>query len=503
IMSLKINHNVAALNSWRNLQKTDSEMNKTLERLSSGNKLNRAADGPASLVIAEQMKAQVASMEQATQNSEMAVSLVQTAEASLAEVNNILISMRQLALHAANEGGNDDKMLAADQAEMDNALKTIDGISQQAQFGTRMLLDGSNGIGGVAVGEGMRFVKAEVDTASSPADGYKIDISEVATKARLEGERSLTQEEMDQGNIQLTLHEGGRSLTYYTKVGETMDAMLRNLQLLIDQNGLKLDVGLTDDQRLFVEHQEFGSEPSFGAMTSVEGLLTENANELEEAVQGSDVQGTIGGELAYGEGQYLTGAKGTAAEGLTIQYSGGVKTKPQTDDQGNPILDDQGQPVAPAEMAEGAAYVTNNSLNFQVGPGQDMNTRIDLPNLNTHTMSRGVENDSGYTSLGEIDLTTFQGAQDALKMIDQSIYEVTSMRGKLGAFQKNTLETNLNNLRYSQENLIAAESSLRDVDMAKEMSQFTKQQILLSSGVAMLGQANQTPKSVLSLLNGN
>src|SRR3989339_465304 len=157
-MSLKINHNVAAINSWRNLQKTDEAMNKTLERLSSGSKLNRAADGPASLVIAEQMKAQVSSMEQATQNSELAVSLVQTAEGSLNEVNNILVSMRQLALHASNEGGNDDKMLAADQAEMINALKTIDGISSQAQFGTRMLLDGSNGIGGVAVGEGMRFV---------------------------------------------------------------------------------------------------------------------------------------------------------------------------------------------------------------------------------------------------------------------------------------------------------------------------------------------------------
>lgn len=502
-MSLKINHNVAALNSWRNLQKTDSEMNKTLERLSSGNKLNRAADGPASLVIAEQMKAQVQSLEQATQNSELAVSLVQTAEASLAEVNNILINMRQLALHAANEGGNDDKMLAADQAEIDNSLKTIDGISQQAQFGTRMLLDGSNGIGGVAVGEGMRFVKADTETKSSPADGYKVDVTQVATKARLEGSRTLTQEEMDRGDVQITLHEGGRSLTYFSKVGETMDAMLRNLQLLIDQNGLKLDVGLTDDKRLFVEHQEYGSEPSFGAMVSVDGLLADGANELQEAVQGMDVQGTIGGELAYGEGQYLTGAKGTDAEGLTVQYSGGVKTQPQLDAQGNPILDENGQPVPPEAMTEGHVYVTNNSLNFQVGPGQDMAARIDLPNLNTHTMSRGVDNDSGYSSLGEIDVTTFQGAQDALKLIDQSIYEVTNMRGKLGAFQKNTLETNLNNLRYSQENLVAAESSLRDVDMAKEMSQFTKQQILLSSGVAMLGQANQTPKSVLSLLNGN
>ncbi|OGH02411.1 MAG: hypothetical protein A2600_06585 [Candidatus Lambdaproteobacteria bacterium RIFOXYD1_FULL_56_27] len=501
-MSLKINHNVAAMNSWRNLQKTDEQMNKTLERLSSGSKLNRAADGPASLVIAEQMRAQVKSMEQASQNSEMAISMVQTAEASMNEVNNILVSMRQLALHASNEGGNDDKMLAADQSEIENALKTIDGISQQAQFGTRMLLDGSNGIGGVAVGDGLRFVKAATDTASSPADGYKIDVTQVATKARLEGERTLTQEEINAGGIQFSLHEGGRSLSYYTKVGETMDAILRNLQLLSQQNGLKLDFGLTDDKRLYVEHQNYGSEPSFGAMVTADGILTEKGNTLEEAVQGSDVQGTIGGEMAYGEGQFLTAAKGTKADGLTVEYSGGVKTSPQTDANGQPVLGPDGQPVPPEDMAEGHVYVTNNSLNFQVGPGQNMTSKIDLPNLNTHTISRGIDNSSGFTSLGEIDVTTFQGAQDALLLIDSAINQVTSQRGKLGAFQKNTLESNLNNLRYSTENLVSAESSLRDVDMASEMSEFTKQQILLSSGVAMLGQANQTPKSVLALING-
>jgi len=501
-MSLKINHNVAAMNSWRNLQKTDAEMNKTLERLSSGSKLNRAADGPANLVIAEQMKAQVKSMEQASENSELAISMVQTAEASLNEVNNILVSLRQLALHAANEGGNDDKMLAADQSEIDNALATIDGISKQAQFGSRMLLDGSNGIGGVATGDGLRYIKAEVDTKSSPADGYEVDIEQVATKARLEGERPLSEEEINAGGIQIALTEGGRSLSYFSKVGETMDTMLRNLQLLADQNDLKVNVGLTEDKRMFVEHQEYGSEPSFSAMVSVGGLLTSEANQMEESIQGNDVQGTIGGEMAYGEGQFLTAAKNSKADGLTVEYTGGVKSTPKVDAQGNPAVDAEGKPLPPEGTIEGTVIVTNNSLHFQVGPGQGMGSRIDLPNMNTHTLSRGIENDSGFESLGELDVTTLQGAQDSLDLIDQAIYQVTSQRGKLGAFQKNTLESNLNNLRYSTENLVSAESVLRDVDMAKEMSEFTKQQILLSSGMAMLGQANQTPKSVLSLING-
>ena len=501
-MSLKINHNVAALNSWRNLHATDAKMGKTLERLSSGSKLNRAADGPANLVIAEQMKGQVKSMEQAINNSELAVSMVQTAEASMNEVNNILVSMRQLSLHAANEGANDDKMLAADQSEMDNALRTIDGIAKQAQFGSRNLLDGSNGISGVAVGENVRFIRSDVTAQSSPADGYIIDVNEVATKARVEGERPLNQDEIDLGGVQFTLHEGGKSVTYYSQVGETMDTMLKNLQQMITQSDLKLNAGLTEDNRLFIEHQEYGSEPSFGVMVNAEGVLGSEANVLQESIQGTDLQGTIGGELAHGDGQFLTAAKGTRAEGTVVQYMGGIKSKPIMDEKGNPVLDATGKPLPPKAQAEGAVYVTNNSLSFQVGPNQGQVSKIDLPNTNTHMLSRGIENESGFKSLGELDITTAQGAQDALKLIDQSIYEITSARGNLGAFQKNTLETNLNSLRYATENLVAAESGIRDTDMAAEMSEFTKQQILLASGTAMLGQANQTPKAVLSLLNG-
>jgi len=500
-MGLRINHNVAAINSWRNLKATDEAMNTTLERLSSGYKINRAADGPANLVISEQMRAQVKSMEQAVSNSELAIAMVQTSEASLNEVNNILVSMRQLALHAANEGANDDKMLAADQAEIENALRTIDGISDQAQFGSRFLLDGSNGISGVAVGEGVSFVRADVQTQSSPADGYSIDIAEAATKARLEGERTLSQDEINAGGVQVTLHEGGKSVTYYTKVGETMETIVRNMNQRIEQNGLALDLGLTDDGRLFVEHQEYGSEPSFGAICSIAGILTDEENVLQEAVQGLDVQGTIGGELAHGEGLYLTAAKGTRAEGTTVKYEGGVKTKPQLDAEGKPLLDEEGRPLPPLPTHEGSVYVANNSLNFQVGPNQAQTASVNLPNVNTHVLAKMVANDSGYQSLSDLDVTTFQGAQDALKMIDQAVFEVSAARGNLGAFQKNTLESNLNNLRYASENLVSAESVIRDTDMAAEMSEFTKQQILLASGTAMLGQANQTPKAVLSLLN--
>ena len=501
-MSLRINHNTAAINSWRNLQKTDAAMSKTLEKLSSGYAINRAADDPASLVISEQMRAQVSSLEQATSNSELAISMIQVAESSLNEVNSILVNMRQLALHAANEGANDDRMLAADQAEVDNAIKTIEGIAKQSQFGSRFLLDGSNGISGTAIGEGITYIQADVESKSSPADGYSVDITQEATKSRMEGERSLTQEEIDSGNIEFTMSEGGKSFTYISKVGETMDTIVNRMQVLADQNRLSINVGVTDDKRFFAEHELFGSEPNFGVVSSHAGVLTQDAGVLEEGVQGQDVQGTIGGEMAHGDGQFLTAAEATKAEGTVIQYTGGLKKVAQTDELGNPKLDQSGQPLPPRDMAEGAVFVTNNALTFQIGPNQDQTASTPLPNVSTRIMSRNIENESGFQSLGEIDVTTLQGAQDAMKLIDQAIYEVTSARGNLGAFQKNTLESNLNNLRYATENLTASESALRDTDMAREMSEFTKHQILMAAGTAMLGQANQTPNSVLSLLNG-
>ena len=154
-MALRVNSNIAALNALRHLQQTEQELGVNLERLSSGRKINHAADGPASLVISEQMKTQISGLGQAIRNSESSISMIQTTEGALNEVSNILINLRQLAVHAANEGTNDEKMLQADQNEVDNLLSTLKNISRNTQFGTRTLLDGSNSATGVVIGNGL------------------------------------------------------------------------------------------------------------------------------------------------------------------------------------------------------------------------------------------------------------------------------------------------------------------------------------------------------------
>ena len=148
----------------------------------------------------------------------------------------------------------------------------------------------------------------------------------------------------------------------------------------------------------------------------------------------------------------------------------------------------------------GRVYISQNSVRFQVGAGQNQTVGISIKGLKTDFLAQNIVNKSDFKSLADIDLRTYQGAQDSLELIDNAIGEVSEDRAKLGAFQKNTLENNLTNLRVANENLISSESVIRDVDMAKEMAEYTKNQIKTQSATAMLAQANQEPEKVRTLL---
>ena len=307
-MSLRINNNIESMNAHRSLLMNDRALSKSLERLASGQKVNRAADDPAALVISEHMRAQVSGMEQAIRNNEVAISLVQTAEGSMNEISSILVSLRQRAISAANVGASDQDMINANQAEVENGLKSIDRVVSSTQFGHYKLLDGTNA--------------AKIET-----------------------------------------NEDGSIST---------------------QEGLRFHVGPN------AEHM---------ASTSIRDMST---NQL--------------GRIKVPEGE--------------------------------------------------------------------------LPNK------------SNFMSLADIDVRNEQGAQDALAIIDQSLTEVATVRGELGAFQKHTLESNLTSLQVAAENMTAAESTIRDTDMAQELATFTRNQIMTQSATAQLAQANAMPQHVLRLLNG-
>jgi len=165
-MALTVANNVSSLTAQHNLARSSSSLSKSLERLSSGLKVNRGADGPAALVISEKQRAQIAGLHSAIENSEKAVSVVQTAEGVLNEINGLLVKVRSLALDSANTGVNDADALAANQAEITNALDTIDRIASNTQFTNKKLLDGSSGVNGVVTDTDVSFIKATANTAA-------------------------------------------------------------------------------------------------------------------------------------------------------------------------------------------------------------------------------------------------------------------------------------------------------------------------------------------------
>ncbi len=512
-MSLRINHNTAAINSHRNLQANQTAMARTLERLSSGLKINRAAEGPASLVISEQMRAQIAGMNQAIDNSETAVSLIQTTEANLSEINNLLVGIRQLAIHASNEAVNDEVMLAADQQEIDNALATIDRISDQAQFGQKKLLDGSRGASGTTTGGYLEFVGASLETGDSREHGFDVKITQAASKAGVQGTTTVTDEIVKAGET-LTIIENGKMATYTSNADDTKETMVQNLLSEVNRKGLNVDVIMDEVGTLQVLHKEYGSDYSFQVSSSTAGLLSQESGQIQVSERGNDVKGTINGESAVGHGQVLTGVKGASCvDGLSVRFYGEGKdliVPPSCTVADLEYAEGEEPPgTQPAQQLEipeegvsvGRVFVAQNSMKFQVGANRGQTVGISVQNLGTEQLAKGVRNHSRFDSLRDVDVTNFQGAQDTLKMVDQAIDDVTALRGELGAFQKNTLEANLSNLRIANENLISSESVIRDVDMAKEMAQFTRNQIMTQSATAMLAQANQLPQNVLQLLS--
>ncbi|MBF0238298.1 MAG: flagellin [SAR324 cluster bacterium] len=531
---MRVNTNIAAMTALRNLDHTSRMTQKNLQRLSSGQKINSAADSPAGLMISESMRAQISGLEQATKNSETSIAMVQTAEGALNEVSNILVNMRQLAIHAANEGANDEKMLEADQNEIENLLFSIDQIAKNTQFGTKTLLDGSTGASGVAVGDGLVFVEATDQTKPSPERGYAVNITQVATRAIASGSREITVNDARE-EMSFVINEGGKTASLSTSKGEIHEQLstllknhdrspelftaeetsenirelvARHLQRKTEEAGLQVDVYIDESGMLTVRHREFGGKPSFSITGNVDGVFSAKANEAVIAEEGKDVAGLIDGELAFGDGQFLVGAPGTPAEGLKLKFDKVLGTKieevldPETNEviSKNVVKEDNNTLVG--GDVEGYIHVSQQSLGYQVGPNFGQQIHLSLTDIRSNKLSRSVENSSGFGSLSDIDVTNSDGSQNSILMIDGAISEISNLRAKLGSFQKNALETNLNYLKVATENLSNSESIIRDADMAAEMSDFTKNQIMLASGTAMAAQANQIPKSVLQLLNG-
>lgn len=470
-MSLRINLNSAGLAAHRNLSAVDGKLGKSIERLSSGFRVNNAADDPAGLVISEKLRAQVSGLGMAIKNASDGVNIVKTAEAALTEVHSLLRTMRDLSVHAANAGANDDAALAADQAQITQAIGSLNKIAQETMFGQKKLLNGDAGINAAITGSAVNAMDLSKSGLTADATIY-VDVKQAATKATLNSKTGFANAaaawgsagDMNINNVQVTW-----------AAGATVQNVIDAINAKTSSTGV---VASFDTDHVVLTQQSYGS----GAQITVTNGTEFNAAAAATAnAAGVDATAEITTDGAAG---HISDGVWNSGSGLTLK-----------DSLGNTIVLAEGSNSVSDKGAQATAQV--GTLVFQVGAYANQTRTVALQDVSASKL--GTTAVSGQ-NVSTIDVTTAAGAQNAMKILDAAISDVSTIRATLGALQTQTLESSINSLTVAKENIAASESTIRDTDMAAEMVDFTKYQILQQAGVSMLAQANQAPQALLSLL---
>jgi flagellin len=494
-MSLRINTNVTAANALRNLTETSGHVANSIERLSSGLRINRAADDPAGLTISEGLRTQIDGLQQAVANSQDANNLIKTAEGGLAEVNSLLRSIRQLAVHAANTGVNDANAVQADQTQIKSAIDSIDRIASQTQFGTKRLLDGTSGISAQTI-DTARVAGISV---SGTFGGYaaqnatlNVTVNSSATRAQQVGSATYASV-----NASLSLVNGGTTGAGGTVVvngqsiavsgSDTVQTLINKINNLASVTGVSADFTAANGSgSIVLKQQNYGA--NFKITESESAALINGTGGINTAGLNATVT-VVGQALVNG-----------SVTSVTATFNGGR----YTDDSGLRATDAYGNSILLTEsgnsetgVAHDVARITAGSLTFQVGANAGQSVQATLGNIRTNQL--GNTSVTGV-NLGSLDVTTSTGAENAIKVVDEAIKQVSALRASLGALQKNTLDSTIRYLGVGIENLSASESQIRDTNVAEEVVRFTKNQVLQQAGTSMLAQANAAPSQVLSLL---
>jgi flagellin len=496
-MSLRINTNMSALNALRNVERASDGFGRSIEKLASGLRINRGADDPAGLIRSEDLRAQIAGLEQAIANSQDATNLIKTAEGALEEVHNLLRSMRQLAVASGNTGTNDQTALQANQNQIRSAIESINRIAAQTQFGTKKLLDGTAGLSAVVTDArrigGMFFGGSVVGTDSATSTIVReyalgsgvitIDVTTAAERAAVDGTRGYA----DAGAIIET-----SGTVVINGVSFSVQAGTTTLQSFVDQiNSQSSVTGVVAE--LFVDNGN-----TFVRLRSTEygANFSINLNDQQEILLDGATSASATGVNAVARVTLRTIDGGQVFVTFTGGVSRGDSGLRLTDARGNVLLLTEAGNDAAID-ADAVGRTTTGQLQFQIGANAGQVARFSINNMRSDKLGTGIV---AGKSLADIDVTKTGGAEEALKIIDAAIQQVSKLRGDMGAFQKNVLESNMRSLAVAKENLTATESAIRDTNFAEEISRFTKFQILQQAGMSVLGQANFAPQAVLQLI---
>ena len=466
---MKINRNMSAVTTNFQLLRTENRLTASMERLSSGFKINRPGDNPAGLAISNKMKAQIDALDQAQSNAVDGKSVLQIADGALNEVSSMLQRIRELSVQAAN-GTNSYSDRQSMQAEINKLKEEVDRISTDTEYNTKTLLDGSSDVR-VYSDQAVRMAVSD----SVPPNTYRMTIDTPATK----GTFTLPSPAGATENGTVTIND----VTFFYSAGMDEEAFYEELRKAAEEAGCVAKRNAAGGYD--IETKEYGSR---------EEIVVEVSKTLAESMGMADGVNDV--VFNTETGLYETTKAGTDAEiTLTDGFAGTATVatngnRVRVTDVGGFSLDFMiNQPENGAALTEVEIDVTNiGAMTIQIGANQYQEMDVRIPEVSSKSLY-----------LDKVDVTVKKGPEKAMDTLDEAIATLNEIRSRIGAFQ-NRLEYASSSLAETEENMTGAYSNILDTDMAEEMTEYTQQSVLDQAAISVLSQANDIPQQVLSLL---
>jgi flagellin len=509
---MRINHNISALKANNQLGKTNNALDSSLEKLSSGYRINSAADDSAGLAISEKMRTQIAGLDQASRNASDGISVIQTAEGALVEVESMLQRMRELSVQSANGTYTTDDRVAI-QSEINQLSEEIQRISDTTEFNTMTLLDGKIDRKSYSNNSNVNLVSLS-DTVE--VGDYSLKITQDARQAVIIGEdTTITTTDTITAAQAGTININGESVEI--NEGDTLDEVFTKLRDVGDTVGVKVfatgDLDNTSGSAELAGYESvaWGTASNrlafvsneYGATQSIE-IFCDNADLADllglsaSKIIGSGVDAKA--EFPASSGFSTTATISITGNRVTVSDRNNVEMvfeiEPETvgsvfDDYAvdNPdVTVTPPLPPAPIDVSVDFSVLDAGPMDLQIGANEGQTMEVRIPKVDPATL--GID---------KVNIGTADGAQAAITILDIAINTVSAIRSKLGAYQ-NRLEHSISNLDTTSENMTESLSRISDVDMAEEMAKYTQMNVLAQAGTSMLSQANQRPQTILSLL---
>ena len=501
-MSMTINTNIAALNAQRNLGKTQGMLNQSLQRLSSGLRINSAKDDAAGLAISDRMTVQIRGLNQAARNANDGISLAQTAEGAMQESGNILQRMRELAVQSANDT-NSSSDRANLQKEVVQLQDELNRIASQTSFNGQKILDGTFTGAKFHVGAfADESISVSIGNASATNMGAYTTTS-ILNIGALAGTTDTDTNGVVGDTVTVSGNLGSSDVTYAgDATAAEIAAGINNVE---GDTGVSATAKTTADMKL-AAGVAVGEALSFELSTvdgsgTAQGSVVTISHTLTSTTDYSGLRDAINAESAS---TGVVASLNTAAGSLTL-----------TNDDGHNIVigavsngtnDDDVFDVGPtagtfasSQTLKNDATTATNVDTIAIGGQVSMSSSKSFAVTGTVATFAAADLAGTLSSVADVDVSTQTGSNSALNVIDEALSFISSTRADLGAVQ-NRFESTIANLQSVSENVSAARARIMDADFAAETANLTKAQVMQQAGVAMLAQANMLPQTVLALL---